>query len=117
MVKTPVLAFKNGVQQKVEVEIPVLDVHEVLSHIHCQVGICTPECKVREYWEHQKRHGVPHAMHFPSPDPIKHIPFSLCGDETNLGGDANEKATAVFLSLTLFRPSGKTGALPAFLHA
>ena len=99
-------SWEKGVQERIHVHIPVLDVHELLSHLHCRLGLVTPPSKVNEYWQHQLENNVPHAINFPDRS-FSHIPFSLYGDECNLGnlGDtAPDKVTAIFVALTLFKP-------------
>ena len=65
MVSVPAMSCEQGVQKQVEVNVPVIDVHELLWSLHLKLGIRTLECKVREYWEHQRNHRVPHAVNFP----------------------------------------------------
>ena len=103
MIKVPVWSWETGVKTQIEVEVPVLDVHELLWYLHTRLGIRTPPEKVVEYWEHQKKHGNPHAVAFPG---TEHVPFSLYGDEVSVGafGDPADKITGVFVSLTLFKP-------------
>ena len=108
MVSVPALSCEQGVQKQVEVNVPVIDVHELLWYLHSKLGIRTSECKVREYWEHQRNHRVPHAVNFPC-SASDRIPFSLYGDECSLqaqesGTTGDTKVTAIFLSLTLFKP-------------
>ena len=107
MVTVPTLSCEKGVQEQNETKVPVMDVHELLWYLHSTLGIRTPECKVREYWQHQRSHGVPHAVNFPC-RASDHIPFSLYGDECSLqsheAGTPDTKITAIFLSLTLFKP-------------
>ena len=99
----PVISWNTGVPEKVEVKVPVIDVHELLSYLHCELGVATPRIKVREWWEQQAASSMPHAVNFPGSYDC--IPFSLYGDECNLGQDpADSKVTAIFLSLTLFKP-------------
>ena len=101
MVTVPVVACATGVEERVDVKVPVLDVHELLGHLHCKLGLVTPPEKVEQYWNHNKNCNVPHAMRFPGTN--HHVPFSLYGDECNLG-EATDKVTAIFLHLTLFKP-------------
>ena len=108
MVSVPALSCEQGVQKQVEVNVPVIDVHELLWYLHSKLRIRTSECKVREYWEHQRNHRVPHAVNFPC-SASDRIPFSLYGDECSLqaqesGTTGDTKVTAIFLSLTLFKP-------------
>ena len=103
MVQVPVLSWASGLEERVMVDVPVIDIHELLSYLYNDLGLQTPVEKVQEYWAHCKRHNMPHAVQFPGED-INHIPFSLYGDETNLGQDTSDKCTAIFLQLTLYRP-------------
>ena len=105
--KVPVWSWLQGVKTRIEVEVPVLDVHEVLWYLHSRLGIRTPPQKVAEYWDHKTKHGNPHALGFPgSTCGAGHLPFSLYGDEVSVGafGDPADKITGVFVSLTLFKP-------------
>ena len=120
MVKVPVWSWPQGVKTQIEVEVPVLDVHEVLWYLHSRLGIRTPPQKVAEYWDHQKKHGNPHALGFPgSTCGAGHVPFSLYGDEVSVGAfrDPADKITGVFVSLTLFnKESHKARAPPGLWH-
>ena len=110
--KVPVWEFVQGEWKHASTTVPVLDVHEILSHVHCEMGLQTPPEKVKEYWAHHCKHNVPFAVQHPSTvlydesDPRRHshIPFSIYGDECQLAADGREKVTAMFVSLTLFRP-------------
>ena len=81
--------------------VPVLDVHELLAYIHNDLRLQCPEDKVRQYWQHLRSCGMPFATNHPGSD--SHVPFSLYGDECSLG-DPKDKVTAMFLTLTLFKP-------------
>ena len=101
MVTVPVLSCAAGVEQRMDVKVPVLDVHELLGYLHCSLGLVTPTEKVEMYWQHNKNCNVPHATRFRGIS--LHVPFSLYGDECN-PGEATDKVTARFLHLTLFKP-------------
>ncbi|CAE7485612.1 unnamed protein product [Symbiodinium sp. CCMP2592] len=108
-VKVPVWEYADGEWKQASTTVPVLDIHEILSYVHCELGLQTPPEKVKEYWAHLCSHGVPFATRHPSthanePCRHSHIPFSLYGDECQLSADGSEKVTAMFVSLTLFRP-------------
>ena len=59
MVTVPVVSWATGVEEKVDVKVPVLDVHELLGHLHCKLGLVTPPEKVEQYWQHSKNCNVP----------------------------------------------------------
>ena len=104
--------FVNGAWKEASTTVPVLDIHEILSYLHCELGLQTPPEKVKAYWAHLCKNDVPFAVRHPSTvlydetDPRRHshIPFSLYGDECQLSADGREKVTAMFISLTLFKP-------------
>ena len=102
MVSVPVYTWHRGYKEKIQVPVEVLDVHEVLSYLHTELGLCTPHEKVNEYWTHCKMHGQPHATSYPEGREDL-IPFGIYGDETSLG-DPSDKITCIFLILTLWKP-------------
>ena len=97
----PVWEFADGKWQVVQTTIPVLDVHELLAYTYHQLKLRCPKEKVQEYWQHLKSVNMPFAASHPGSS--EHVPFSLYGDECCLG-DPKDKVTAMFLTLTLFRP-------------
>ena len=102
MITVPIYEIgPDGSKYEATAEVPVLDVHELLDYLYTEVGLRCPAEVCKQYWEHMKGHGVPHAKFFPGCD--AHIPFSIYGDECVLS-DPKDKITGIFITLTLFKP-------------
>ena len=103
--RVPVLNYTSaGTKEEIFISIPVMDVHKLLLYLHQDVGVQCPGEKVREFWEHLPAVNMPFAQGHPAGSAGNHIPFSLYGDECCIGQDPHDKVTAMFLSMTLFRP-------------
>ncbi|CAE7943221.1 unnamed protein product, partial [Symbiodinium necroappetens] len=101
-VTVPIYETISGTLTEVETTVPVLDVYELLEYLYKDLGLVCPPEKAREYWQHMRQNGNPHALRFPAAGD-SHIQFSLYGDECCLG-DPKDKVTGIFVSLTLFKP-------------
>ena len=102
IVPIPIYEYRDGDWKVGELNVPVLDIHELLSYLHEELLIQCPMEDVQRFWKHLKDHGVPLAQNHPGSSG-SHLPFSLHGDECVLG-DPRDKVTAMFLQLTLFKP-------------
>ena len=104
MIPVPVLAYSKatGANEESTMEVPVMNVAKLLSYLHHEVGLQCPIETIEEYWDHLQSVNMPFAnLH---PGRRQHVPYSIYGDECCIGQDPHDKCTAIFLSLTLFRP-------------
>lgn len=103
MITVPVKTLgSSGLETEVSMEIPILDVHEVLAYLYNEVKVQVPAEMVQAYHEHLDRVDMPWAKGFPGCK--SEIPFSLYGDECCLSQDPHDKVVALFMSTPLFRP-------------
>ena len=65
------------------------------------MGLRVPLEELRRFWEHLI--SVKHPWACTHPGAHSHIPISLYGDDCRIG-EATDKVTAFFMSLTLFKP-------------
>ncbi|CAE7586479.1 unnamed protein product [Symbiodinium natans] len=92
----------NDAGEEITCSIPVVDVHELLDHLHEEMQVQCPQDAVKFFWQHLRENGNEHAQNLGTDE---HIPFSLYGDEACLTmGDPKDKVTGIYLTLTLFRP-------------
>ena len=104
MISVPVHSLEaSGQAVEEQMQIPVLDVHEVLAYLHNDVKVEAPAEVVQAYHEHLDAVDMPWAKGFPGDK--SEIPFSLYGDECCLSLDPHDKVVALFMSIPLFRPS------------
>ena len=102
-ISVPVRSFSAGGAPTIAtMDVPILDIHELLDYLCNEVKIQCPHDQVREYWKHLRDVKMPFALSHPGTD--KHVPFSIYGDECVIGQDPHDKVLGLFISLTLFRP-------------
>ena len=99
--KVPVYSYATGAAKIVETNIPILEPHCILQYLYHDVGLRVPSEELEQFWQHLLSVRHPWAMSHPGKG--SHTPISLYGDECRIG-EATDKVTAIFMSLTLFKP-------------
>ncbi|CAE7479305.1 unnamed protein product [Symbiodinium sp. CCMP2592] len=103
-IEVPVRSMDTeGNENIVPMQLPVLDVHEVLAYLHNEVKVEVPAEMVQNYYAHMEAVDMPWIRGFPGDK--TEIPFSLYGDECCLSADPHDKVVAFFMSIHLFRPT------------
>ena len=105
MVKVPVkLDDDEGHNdaKKGAMEVPMLEPHTLLHHVHTVLGLTVEQESVRSYWRRASEHGAGWACQQRNHDAI---PVGLYADETKYGlHESQEKILGFFMNLVLFRP-------------